>query len=114
MTSLTDIQAQIAELTAQANQLRREKYREVVAEVQAKISTYEIRATDLVFSDATSKTPKIKAVQKAPIKYRDQAGNSWTGRGLKPTWLTQALESGATLESFAVVAPVLEPVQEAA
>jgi len=110
MTSLTDIQAQIAALTVQAEQIRREKYREVLAEVQASITTYEIRANDLVFSDAVGKTPKIKAVQKAPIKYRDLAGNSWTGRGLKPKWLTQALESGATLESFAVEVPVAAEV----
>ena len=44
MTTIEDIQAQIAALTAQADQIRREKYREVLAEVQASITTYEINA----------------------------------------------------------------------
>ncbi len=112
MTTIADIHAQIAELTAKAEQIRREKYREVLAEVQAKITTYEIIAGDLVFPDASGKTPKTKTVNKAPVKYRDKDGNTWTGRGLKPKWLKQAIQNGATLESFAVDVPVVETVQE--
>jgi DNA-binding protein H-NS len=41
-----------------------------------------------------------------PAKYRDPAtGDSWSGRGLKPRWLTAALEKGRTLEEFFVGAP---------
>lgn len=39
---------------------------------------------------------------KVPVKYRDDAGNTWTGRGSQPRWLRAALESGKKLESFAV------------
>jgi DNA-binding protein H-NS len=35
-------------------------------------------------------------------KYKDDQGNQWTGRGLKPRWLTAALASGKKLEDFAV------------
>jgi len=36
-------------------------------------------------------------------KYRDPAsGQTWTGRGLKPKWLSAALESGKHLTDFAV------------
>ena len=34
--------------------------------------------------------------------YRDNNGNTWTGRGNKPWWLTTALGDGKTLERFAV------------
>jgi len=38
----------------------------------------------------------------ARARYRDQAGNSWGGRGPRPAWLKQALASGKTLAEFLV------------
>jgi len=40
--------------------------------------------------------------RKAPIKFRDRAGNKWAGRGAQPRWLTAKLKAGAKLEDFAV------------
>jgi DNA-binding protein H-NS len=38
-------------------------------------------------------------------KYRHpETGETWAGRGLKPRWLTAAMKSGKSLESFAVTA----------
>jgi len=37
-----------------------------------------------------------------PVKYRDDAGNAWSGRGLKPKWLSAAIAGGKRLEDFAV------------
>lgn len=44
------------------------------------------------------------AAGKRPVKYRDESGNTWSGRGLQPNWLKQALANGSTLESFRVEA----------
>jgi DNA-binding protein H-NS len=45
---------------------------------------------------------KTKKKQSISIKYRDDHGNTWTGRGWKPLWLKAAIESGKTLDDFAV------------
>jgi DNA-binding protein H-NS len=38
-------------------------------------------------------------------KYRHpETGETWAGRGLKPRWLTAAIKSGKSLESFAITA----------
>jgi DNA-binding protein H-NS len=38
-------------------------------------------------------------------KYRDpETGATWAGRGLKPRWLTAAMKSGKSVESFAITA----------
>ena len=38
-------------------------------------------------------------------KYRHpETGETWAGRGLKPRWLTAAMKSGKSLESFAITA----------
>jgi len=47
---------------------------------------------------------KGKKKTKLPPAYRDpsNSSNTWTGRGRKPKWLTEALEAGAELESLKV------------
>jgi DNA-binding protein H-NS len=56
-------------------------------------------------SELVGATPKSKS--KAPInppKYRhpENPELTWTGRGRKPNWITQALEEGKSLEDFAL------------
>jgi len=55
---------------------------------------------------STSKPPKgkVKAAKKsaAPVvKYKDDAGHSWSGRGPQPGWLKAALATGKALQDFA-------------
>lgn len=38
---------------------------------------------------------------KLPAKYKDEDGNTWSGRGSQPRWLKAAIEGGKTLEYFA-------------
>jgi DNA-binding protein H-NS len=40
--------------------------------------------------------------RKAAIKYRDNEGNSWAGRGAQPVWLREKLKAGAKLDDFAI------------
>ena len=42
------------------------------------------------------------AGRKAPVKYRDKAGNTWAGRGVQPRWLREKIRAGAKLADFAV------------
>ena len=44
---------------------------------------------------------KLKG-RKIKPKYRSKKGETWTGRGMKPRWLTAAIKSGAKLEDFAI------------
>lgn len=40
---------------------------------------------------------------KVAAMYRDPAtGQTWSGRGLRPRWLVEAIEAGKTLEDFAI------------
>lgn len=48
--------------------------------------------------------PKKISAQKVPVKYRDNEGNTWTGRGMKPRWLASKLAAGVPLECYKVVA----------
>jgi len=43
--------------------------------------------------------------RKAPIKYRDKSGNTWSGRGAQPRWMTAAIKDGAKRDDFLVDRP---------
>ncbi|MFM2058427.1 MAG: hypothetical protein RLY71_2812 [Pseudomonadota bacterium] len=50
--------------------------------------------------DDTQAAPS-RAARPSPVKYRDPAtGSSWTGKGLKPAWLREALNAGRSLAEF--------------
>ena len=106
MQTLLEIQAKIAELQAQEKLIRAQEYSQALQKVQELITSHNIAAADLKFNGEVSITGKKekgpKALRKAVIKYRDQNGNEWSGRGLKPKWLTAALAEGKTVQDFAI------------
>lgn len=57
-----------------------------------------MKVEDIINYETQKKKPSGKP------KYRNPANpeQTWTGRGKKPGWLKQALESGAKLEDFAI------------
>jgi len=50
-------------------------------------------------TDATTNNAKRKS---AAPKYRGPNGDTWTGRGKRPRWLTSALAEGKKLEDFLI------------
>ena len=50
---------------------------------------------------ASSKSTK-KSAGPVPVKYRDETGNTWTGRGKTPRWLVEAEKAGKPRESFKI------------
>lgn len=106
------IQRQIAQLQAEADKLRRQEMGEVIARIRTAIEHYGITAADLGLTGepkAKAAVPRkrrtgAKSASKstAPVMYRDDAGNSWVGRGKRPQWLRDALAAGRTLDEFRV------------
>jgi DNA-binding protein H-NS len=50
--------------------------------------------------EADAPAAKQRRAGAGGIKFRDDAGNAWSGFGPKPRWLTEALASGKTLEEL--------------
>lgn len=100
MATLAELIAQRAELEKQIADTQKTQRAEAIAKVKALMAEYGLAASDLSTRAASSPD---KVTKKVAAKYRDpKTGDSWTGRGLKPKWLKAAIDSGATLESFAV------------
>ena len=107
--SLATIRKQIAALEAKAKKLKAMQ-KPGVAQVAALVKKHKLTAADLQ-DVLRSGRPSVKADgrrisklrgRKAAVKYRDKAGNQWSGRGLKPKWLNEAEKAGHKREEFLV------------
>jgi DNA-binding protein H-NS len=47
------------------------------------------------------RTSKLAGRKVAP-KYRDKSGNTWSGRGAQPRWMTAAVKGGAKRDDFLI------------
>jgi DNA-binding protein H-NS len=97
MTSHQVLLEQIAELQKQADLLKNTERKGVIDQVNGLIADFDIKASELRFGGKAKPSKKTVAV-----KYRDSAGNSWTGRGRTPTWLVAAEAAGKKRDSFLV------------
>lgn len=117
--SYEQVLKRIETLKAEAEKLRRKETADVVARIRDAIAHYELSAADLGLAPgrAAAAKPVVRKARKAggrkgagkgkgtgtvPVKYRDEAGHTWTGRGLHPVWLREAIAAGRTLADFAV------------
>jgi len=107
------IQKQIETLQREADKLKRKEVDDVIAKIKEAIDVYGLTATDLGFGRGGARggaaakkrsrpAARGRARSTAAPKYRDEAGNTWGGRGPRPQWLREALATGKTLQDFAV------------
>jgi DNA-binding protein H-NS len=108
---LTTIRAQLAKLQRQAEQLERAASKRIKAAAKV-IARYKLSASDLTEALKLSGGDRVAggrvgrrsplAGKPVPVKYRDNSGNTWTGRGRPPLWLVAAEKAGKKRESFLV------------
>jgi DNA-binding protein H-NS len=121
-TTLQAINAQIAELQAKAEAIRKQEVGAVVAKIKEAISHYGLTAADLGLAAAAPKTPKAPSAGKPgrkpgrkpgakasgktarAAKYTDGQGRTWSGMGKRPDWFKAALAAGKTAEELLVKA----------
>lgn len=99
---LSDLLAKKAELEQQIIDLQRQERSNAIAQVKGLMAQHGLTLADLG-TRAAPAAAKGRSGGKVPAKYRDPAtGATWSGRGLHPTWLKQALAGGAKLSDFAL------------
>ncbi|TXH89950.1 MAG: H-NS histone family protein [Rhodoferax sp.] len=118
MTNLLDIQSQIEKLQKQASEIRAKEFDATVQDILAKMQAFGITVKDLqATKPGKARKASAKAAKSAKIskpnkragvavaaKYRGPNGETWTGRGLTPKWLTALVAQGHSKESFAITA----------
>ncbi len=85
-----------------------------VKELLELIEKYGLTQQDLFKAPITA-TTNARAVEKksgstgsVPVKYRNDKGDTWTGRGKQPKWLEAEIATGKKREDFLIVASVAQ------
>ncbi|WP_235566262.1 H-NS family nucleoid-associated regulatory protein [Methylibium sp. Root1272] len=112
MSTLSQLQKQIAKLESQANQIKKKEAGAVIARIKEAIAVYGLTAADLGLSAKGPKAAATKVSRKTAakkgrkakagnIKFKDGDGNVWTGHGRRPQWFLDAIATGKTPEQLA-------------
>ena len=120
MSNLIDLQSQILKLQKQEAELKSKEFASTVADIRAKMAAFGITVKDLgdkssakkgkpgrpakaAKAGKVAKTRKSKAAG-VPVaaKYKGPNGETWSGRGLSPKWLTALIAQGRSKSDFAV------------
>lgn len=115
MSNLIQLQAQIEQLQKQAQEIRAKEFASTVQDILAKMQAFGITVKDLQTTKVVRgnkvkggapvanliKSSK-KVVSPVAAKYRGPNGETWSGRGLTPKWLSALIAQGQSKESFAV------------
>jgi len=90
----------IATASKQLEHKRGSKKREVLSQIKELASSIGVQVE---ITDGAG-TRSSRAGSKVAIKYRDPANpkHVWTGRGMKPRWLKNLLDTGRTVEEFLI------------
>ena len=122
MSNLIEIQSQIEKLQKQADDIKTREFDKTVKDILAKMGAFGITLKDLQpgkarkaggrktkAGPAGKKRPRAQAKAKSKnagsvvaAKYRGPNGETWTGRGLMPRWLSALVAQGQTREEFAI------------
>jgi DNA-binding protein H-NS len=104
MSSLIDIQKQIAELQALEAEIKSREFNEKVTMIKETMASYGITVEDLQGKPAkASKVAGSKSANPAPAKYKGPHDESWSGRGLAPKWLTALMAEGHSKDEYLIV-----------
>ena len=105
--TLAQIRKQISQLQKEADTLKEREMGGVVARIKEAIDRYALTPQDLF--GARPRRPGARPGRRAtvrrvpsPPKFRDEAGNAWSGHGKRPNWFKAALESGKTPDDLLI------------
>ena len=100
---LADLLAQKAALEKQIATFQREQRGTAISQIKTLMAEYGLSLADIGSKAAAAPAAPKKIAAKVAAKYRNPAtGDTWSGRGLKPKWLSAAIAGGATLGDFAL------------
>jgi DNA-binding protein H-NS len=102
MNNLIEIQSQIEKLQKQAAEIRAQEFDQTVQDILAKMAAYGITVNDLNGNKPRVRKTGTAVTKQAAAKFRGPNGESWSGRGLMPRWLSALVAQGRTKDEFAI------------
>ena len=104
MNDLIEIQNQIEKLQKQASEIRAQEFDKTVQDILAKMAAYGITLKDLDVVKGRVRKVVPTGSKSAAAKFKGPNGETWSGRGLTPRWLSALVAQGRSKEEFAIAA----------
>ncbi len=104
MTTLQELLGQRAALDRQISEIRSAERSRAISDVRTLMAQHGLTVADVSGAKSASHNGAAKAAgKKVAPKYRDPGtGATWTGRGIKPKWMAEAVAAGKTPSDFAI------------
>jgi len=103
MQTLQELLTQQAALNQQITELRLAQRAQAVARIRSILAEHGMTMADVTAAPSAARQASTNIGKKVAPKYRHPAlGVTWTGRGLKPKWLSEELVGGKQLSDFAL------------
>lgn len=103
MASLEELLVQRTAIAKQIEMVRREERERAIREIRGLLNEHGLSVAEVVAAPGNrGGSVKLTGKKVAPT-YRDPAtGQTWSGRGLKPKWMVEAMAAGRLAESFLI------------
>ncbi len=103
MQTLQELLDQQAALNREITELRLVQRTQAIAQIRSILDQHGMTMVDVTAAPSTAHKAPSKTGKKVAPKYRHpDLGVTWTGRGLKPKWLSEELAGGKQLSDFAL------------
>jgi DNA-binding protein H-NS len=102
MATLQELLAQKHALERQILEAQRSRHTEALAQIRQIMAEHGLTVVDITAQPSSRKAAQASRGKVAAKYKHPQTGASWTGRGLKPRWLSEELSNGKTLADFAI------------
>jgi DNA-binding protein H-NS len=105
MVTIAELLEQKAALEKQIAEVQREERANAIAQIRSLMQQFNLSPADFANrgGGAAPKASGPPAGGSVAAKYRDPAtGKTWSGRGLKPRWLREAIDNGKSPADFAL------------
>lgn len=102
MNDLIEIQNQIEKLQKQASAIKAQEFDKTVQDILAKMTAYGITLKDLDVVKGRARKSAPAGSKSAAAKFKGPNGETWSGRGLTPRWLSALVAQGHSKEEFAI------------
>lgn len=110
--SYEQLLSEIRKLQSRADALRNKERSAAISEARSIIRKYDLNAAELGLavkpngraptkSDGKA-SAKLARKFKVPAKYKGPKGEVWSGRGITPVWLREALAKGKKKDDFLI------------
>ena len=102
-TSLQELLDRKNKLERQISELQNSKRGEALGAIKALMTEHGLTVADLSATASSARKTVKTSGKKVAAKYRDpETGATWTGRGLKPKWIAEAIANDKQVTDFAI------------